>query len=69
MIRPRIKCPQCGTSILNEYDGQKRKLRTNILVWDSSGCIAKCPNCKADVRVPVILNLPIKSKMRHVVFS
>jgi len=66
-MKEQAVCPKCGNPLVREYAGGKQKLRTNILVWDENGCVAKCPKCKADVSVPVVLNLPEKKKIRYVV--
>ena len=66
-MQEKNSCPKCGNPLIREYPGGKQKLRTNILVWDENGCVAKCPKCKADVSVPVVLNLQEKKKIRYVV--
>jgi hypothetical protein len=69
--RALARCRKCGCKLIKEYASGKRKLRTNILVWDDRGrCIVKCPDCKSDNLVPVELNLESeKKKSAHVVFT
>ncbi len=61
-----VKCPKCGNDILSSYRDGKTKLRSPILIWDDKGCVAKCPGCKAEVEVPVKLDLPPEKKTRMV---
>jgi hypothetical protein len=66
-MQEMISCPKCGNPLIREYPGGKKKLRTNILVWDKNGCTAKCMQCKSDVSIPVTLNFGKNKKIRHVV--
>lgn len=58
-----IKCGNCGGELLRDY-GNKRKLRTSILIFEGERCTAKCPKCQADVAVPLILG-PVPESRKH----
>lgn len=62
-----ISCPGCGTPIIQDY-GDRRKLRSPILIFDGAGCTAKCSKCKRNVQLPVALNIPLPKKRERVRF-
>jgi len=73
MVQRTLKCPNCQNEIIRDYDG-KQKLRTNILVFENSKCLAKCLKCRSNIEVPVTLNLSpqsehVKKRLRHVIFD
>lgn len=73
MAQPILKCSKCGREMIRDYGG-KQKLRTNILIFEDGKCIAKCMKCKANVEVPIILDMPLetgpaKNKVKYVVRS
>ena len=50
-------CPKCGNELIKDYPDGKRKLRTNIIVWEKDKAICKCNVCHGDVEIPISLNL------------
>ncbi len=73
MAQSLFKCPKCGAEMIRDYNN-KKKMRTNILVFEHGRCIAKCLKCKSDVEVPISLNLftpprPRKKNLRHVIIG
>ena len=69
--RALARCRKCGCKLIKEYTNGKRKLRTNIVVWDDRGrCTVKCPECKTDNHVPVELNVATEQKKQaHVILE
>lgn len=70
-MQPILKCSRCQSDLIRDY-GRKQKLRTNILIFENGKCFAKCLKCKADIEVPLTLDIPItprveKKKLKYVV--
>lgn len=61
--RNSCSCKQCGKSLFESKDN-KIKIRTNIVVFEKSNendfehsvAVIKCPNCKTDNQVPLLLD-------------
>ncbi len=73
MAQTLFKCPNCGGEMIRDYNN-KKKMRTNILVFEGGKCIAKCLKCKENVEVPITLNLNSpprlrKRNLRHVIIG
>jgi ribosomal protein S27E len=58
-----LRCTTCGKPLLVDRGGDKRVLRTRIIIFDNGTSLAKCPSCKAEVVVPIklIREFPDKS--------
>lgn len=73
MAQALFNCPKCGSEMIRDYN-RKKKLRTNILVFEGGKCVAKCLKCKANVEVPISLDIPSpprpkKKNLRHVIID
>jgi hypothetical protein len=55
MVESILECAECREGLIKSYPGGKKKLRTNILIFENGECIVKCPRCKADQRIPIKL--------------
>lgn len=65
-----IDCPRCGNTILKSYPGNKVKLRTNIIIWESGGqAFCKCNKCHKEVHIPVSIELPTGKRLGHVIIE
>ena len=50
-----IRCTTCGRPLLIGRGGDKRVLRTRIIIFDNGTSLAKCPSCKSEVVLPIKL--------------
>lgn len=69
----KLKCA-CGNNLF-QITNDKAKLRTNIIVFEkaidgtfSSQAVIKCPCCKRDNIVPVLLDNS-NEKTKHIIFE
>jgi len=54
-MKLNLRCATCGKPLLVGRGGDKRVLRTRIIIFDNGTSLAKCPSCKAEVVVPIKL--------------
>jgi ribosomal protein S27E len=54
-MKLNLRCATCGKPLLVDRGGDKRVLRTRIIIFDNGTSLAKCPSCKAEVVVPIKL--------------
>ena len=72
-MNSEIKCIECNHGLFQKIGG-KIKLRTNILIFEKSEeddfgkAVIKCPLCKKDNVIPIILNTN-DSKMKLFIFE
>lgn len=68
-----MKCCKCKKELFEAKDN-KIKLRTNILVFEKSNseefnvAVIKCPICKADNKVPILLDLA-EQEIQYLIFE
>ena len=68
-----MKCCKCQKELF-EAKENKIKLRTNILVFEKSNgndfdvAVIKCPTCKTDNKVPILLDVA-NQDMKHLIFE
>ena len=52
-----VRCGNCGEKILKrETEGYALRNKITIIYPDTGEAFAKCPRCKAEVRVPIALS-------------
>jgi ribosomal protein S27E len=69
-MKLNLRCTTCGKPLLVGRGGDKRVLRTRIIIFDNGTSLAKCPSCKTEVVVPIklvgeFLNKPAARRTGH----
>lgn len=65
-----VECPKCEKILMDTNTDGTRRLRTKILLFEATGAIAVCPQCKERVPVPVTLTGETeRTPLKHVILT